>query len=32
MYVDDKSGRAHKVGYIIAGLWLHVYAVTPAWN
>ena len=27
MYCDTKSGEVRHVGYIIAGLWINVYAV-----
>ena len=29
MYVDGKDGKAYHAGYIIAGLWLSVFSVTP---
>jgi len=29
MYVDTIKGKTFHVGYIIAGLWLSVYEVTP---
>ena len=29
MFVDDKAGRSHHIGYIISGLWLEVYQVRP---
>jgi hypothetical protein len=29
MYIDSKDGKAYHVGYIIGGLWLSVYSVTP---
>lgn len=29
MYINDKNGNAVHVGYIITGLWLDVYTVTP---
>ena len=28
MYVDTKSGKVKHVGYIIAGLWLHIYRIS----
>ena len=31
IYVDTKEGPCH-VGYIIAGLWLTLYSVTPVRN
>lgn len=27
MYIDDKAGKSHHVGWIIGGLWLTVYRV-----
>ncbi|MFA7254456.1 MAG: hypothetical protein WC107_07980 [Patescibacteria group bacterium] len=29
MYVDGKQGKSYHVGWIISGLWLTVYKVTP---
>ena len=29
MYVDGKDGQSYHCGWIIGGLWLNVYAVTP---
>ena len=28
MYVDDKEGKAHHIGYIVKGRWCTVYKVT----
>lgn len=29
MYCDGNDGKTYHVGYIIAGLWLSLYEVTP---
>ena len=31
MYRDMKSGGSRHVGYVIAGHWLEVFNITPAW-
>lgn len=32
MYVDKKGGGAAHVGYVIRGLWLTLYEITPVEN
>ena len=29
MFVDGKDGKRYHVGYVIGGLWLTLYVVTP---
>lgn len=29
MYVDGPDGQASHVGYVIGGLWLRIYKLTP---
>ena len=29
IFTDSKDGKTYHVGYIISGLWLRVYEVTP---
>jgi len=29
MYIDDKNNNSFHTGYIIAGLWLSLFIVTP---
>lgn len=29
MYVDGEDGKAYHIGYVIGGLWLNVYEITP---
>jgi hypothetical protein len=29
MYCDTKDGKVFQIGYVIAGLWLRLYAVRP---
>lgn len=31
MYIDQKDGKKKHVGYVIGGLWLHVFKLTEAW-
>lgn len=32
MYCDDKNGNSYHVGYVIGGLWLTLYEVSPVIN
>ena len=32
MYIDDKDGNTYHIGYIIGGLWLRLYEVSPVMN
>lgn len=29
MYADSEDGKTYRVGYVISGLWLTVYEVSP---
>ena len=29
MYIDDNKGVSNHIGYVIGGLWLRLYHVTP---
>jgi hypothetical protein len=29
MYHDDKNGNVKHIGYIVSGLWVRLYTVTP---
>ena len=32
MYIDGKDGKSYHTGYIIGGMWLKLYKVTPVKN
>ena len=32
MWRDKADGTARKAGYIIAGMWLELFVVSPAWK
>ena len=29
MYIDGEDGKVYQTGYVIGGLWLEVYEITP---